>query len=143
MADEFNIKSLARSKHYHSLHKDKNKWKKKAKHVAVAKQQKEQEDKQKEPKTPNENIEGTFGFIIKYRRGLEEEEDEDQKRYSKRKVQSNEDRYKDLEEDQTDERINIHTLLEASGEYIEEDDSGDTTLLRLYWRFLVASWRLY
>jgi hypothetical protein len=60
---DFNSKGLARSKHFHSLHKDKNKWKKKGKHVATAKQQKEQEGKTNEKssteeKKDNEDQEG-------------------------------------------------------------------------------------
>lgn len=67
---DFNSKGLARSKHYHSKHKDKNLWKKKAKHVVAAKQQKEQEGKtnEKAPNTANateekkpaENGEGAY-----------------------------------------------------------------------------------
>eukprot|EP01114_Cavostelium_apophysatum_P022940 TRINITY_DN8476_c0_g1_i1.p1 TRINITY_DN8476_c0_g1~~TRINITY_DN8476_c0_g1_i1.p1 ORF type:complete len:311 (-),score=66.69 TRINITY_DN8476_c0_g1_i1:10-942(-) len=46
MADGFDTKSFARSKHFHSLHKDKNKYKKKAKHVALAKKQQSEQNQQ-------------------------------------------------------------------------------------------------
>ncbi|PRP77601.1 cell death regulator Aven [Planoprotostelium fungivorum] len=100
MEPSLNVKKANRDKHYHSLNKDKNKWKKKN----AAKLKSQGKTGAPRPQGQNEQTQSS------------EEEDDDEEeeervnraKYSRRALKSNEDRYVEDEESEEDEDSSNH-----------------------------------
>jgi hypothetical protein len=135
---ELNTKAAARSKHFHSLHKDKNKYKKKSKHLANLKPRGPTQDNNEpedEEEIEEEGEEGTTKDAPK--------PPKQRSRFSRRTIESNDFRYQEEEEKPEEDEAaypSMHSLLEAAnsgarssqfrfqGEKEWDDDEDNNTI---------------